>query len=383
VFDNSYFGEKVNRLLVLGTLLALALFVFVPIYWLGETGRRTASAQELDLDSLRSGRELYVENCASCHGTRGEGIVGPALNNKVLLEKASDAVLFANIRAGRPNTVMTAWGQEYGGQLTDEDLWHIVSFIRAWEPNAPQVVADEFVPSAARGAAIFAGACFTCHGEDGQGDSAPAINDAAQLSAHDDDWYRQAIVNGRPVQGMPIWGATLSQNQVEDLIALVGAWRAGEQVSPETTVAELLESALFTLGQGDAENALFYLQRAEPIAFGPALEQLDQTVTLLKAGQADQAMTVLSDLSVQWPIGDAELGATIFTDACKGCHGSDGQGGVGQRLKPNQFVQDSSNSEVLSLLLTGRSGTAMRSFDGKLTEEQLAHVIAFLRTWQE
>ena len=383
MFDDSYFGEKVNRLLVLGVLLTLAVLVFVPIYWLGETGRQTASAEELDLVGLRRGRELYVENCASCHGTRGEGIAAPALNSKGLLENASDAVLFANIRVGRPNTTMTAWGQEYGGQLTDEDIWQVVSFIRAWEPNAPEVVEDEFTPSAARGAAIFAGACFTCHGEDGRGGSAPTLNDSARLSAHDDDWYRQTIINGRPAQGMPIWGATLSQNQVEDLIALVGAWRTGEQVSPETTVAELLESALFALGQGDAENGLFYLRRAEPIAFGPALEQLDQTVALLEGGEADQAMNVLSNLNVQWPVGDAEQGEAVYTDACKGCHGSEGQGGVGQRLKPSQFVQDSSNAEMLSLMLTGRPGTAMRSFDGQLTEEQLAHVIAFLRTWQE
>jgi mono/diheme cytochrome c family protein len=81
-------------------------------------------------------------------------------------------------------------------------------------------------------------------------------------------------------------------------------------------------------------------------------------------------------------MGDATQGQVVFKDACQGCHGSEGQGGVGRRLKPNPFIQQSTNAEVLALLFTGRNGTAMRSFAGRLTEQQLADAIAFLRTWQ-
>jgi hypothetical protein len=55
---------------------------------------------------------------------------------------------------------------------------------------------------------------------------------------------------------------------------------------------------------------------------------------------------------------------------------------VGRKLKPNQFVQDSTNADLFQFLLIGRTGTAMRGWDGRLTESQLADVIAFLRTWQ-
>jgi len=93
-------------------------------------------------------------------------------------------------------------------------------------------------------------------------------------------------------------------------------------------------------------------------------------------------METLNELNRHWPIGDAQAGATVYADACKGCHGSEGQGGVGKRLQPNEFVQTSTNAKVLSLLFAGRPGTAMRSFTGQLTEAQLADVIAFLRGWQ-
>ena len=73
----------------------------------------------------------------------------------------------------------------------------------------------------------------------------------------------------------------------------------------------------------------------------------------------------------------------MYGDACSGCHGSDGAGGVGRKLKPNEFVQKSTNAEILALLLNGRAGTSMRSFEGKLTEAQLADAIAFIRAWQK
>lgn len=94
-------------------------------------------------------------------------------------------------------------------------------------------------------------------------------------------------------------------------------------------------------------------------------------------------MTDLGNLQRDWPLGDSQKGEKVYEDACAGCHGADGQGGVGRKLKPNEFIQKSTNAEVLHLLFTGREGTAMRSFKGQLTEAQLADVIVFLRTWQQ
>jgi mono/diheme cytochrome c family protein len=306
---------------------------------------------------------------------------GPALNNKALLKTATDEVLFDTIKAGRPNTTMPAWGQTVGGPLTDEDIRHVVSFLRAWEPNAPEIK-TEFVPSASRGATLFSSSCEICHGVDGKGGAAPAINDPARLKNLNNDWYRQTIANGRPAKGMPTWGTVLSPNQILDLVALMGAWRTGEQILPDTTVADLLESALFSLSQRDAPDALFYLKRAKPRAFGPALAKFDPLIALIEKNP-DQALKDLTALRNEWPLGDEVKGKKVYGDACSGCHGSDGAGGVGRKLKPNEFVQKSTNAEILALLLNGRAGTSMRSFEGKLTEAQLADAIAFIRTWQK
>ena len=322
------------------------------------------------------------KHCGSCHGTRGEGSVGPALNDKNLLEQADNSILLAAIDAGRPGTTMPAWNQRHGGPLTDEDTRDVVAFVRAWEDNAPVVEAEVFEASAERGARLFENACFICHGVNGEGGSAPAINDPERLAGLDDEWYRATIASGRPAMGMPTWGTVLSPNQIEDLLELVRAWRGGIEVTPEITVAELLDSALFTLSQGDVADADFYLDRARPLAFGPALERFDVISGLMSANQMNDALEAMGELYREWPIGDSEAGKTVYAKSCQGCHGSTGQGGVGRRLAPNDYIADSSNSEFLSFLQEGRPGTAMRSFSMLLSEREMADVIAFVRDWQ-
>jgi cbb3-type cytochrome c oxidase subunit III len=378
-------NEDYSRYKVIGLVLTTIMIVTMALAFALETARAENATAASEKIGLQHGRQLYVENCADCHGTRGEGDVGPALNDKVLLSKASDDILFNIVLSGRPNTVMPTWGQAYGGSFTDEDARDVVTFIRTWEPNAPVVEVNVFVPDPARGASIYEASCYVCHGEngkggdDGNGGTLAAINNISHLKKHDDAWYQQTIANGRPARGMPGWGAVLSANQAGDLMALIGAWRNGETVASKTTVAQLINSALFSLQQKDTEDALFYLERAKSIAFGPALPRFDP---ILDDIHSDAALADLTSLSQDWPVGDAVNGEGIYKQSCSSCHGSEGQGGLGLKLKPSQFVQDNTNAGLFQFILVGREGTAMRGWDGRLTESQLADVIAFLRTWQ-
>jgi cytochrome c oxidase cbb3-type subunit 3 len=81
------------------------------------------------------GRRLYVSTCAACHGERGEGKEGPALNNRVLLDLATDTYFLKTIQNGRTGTSMAAFGAGSSAQktLTDADIESIVAFIRTWE----------------------------------------------------------------------------------------------------------------------------------------------------------------------------------------------------------------------------------------------------------
>lgn len=81
------------------------------------------------------GKRLYGQVCASCHGERGEGREGPALNNRVFLDLATDTYLFKTIQNGRAGTSMAGFsvGSSTRRALTEPEMASVVAFIRTWE----------------------------------------------------------------------------------------------------------------------------------------------------------------------------------------------------------------------------------------------------------
>ncbi|MCB9419813.1 MAG: c-type cytochrome [Ardenticatenaceae bacterium] len=376
--------ENYDRYMIIGLVLTLLVLGGLIFYWLGENTRLAKASETFADERVNRGREIYMNQCVSCHGAQGEGGVGFALNDRNLLKNTLDAVFFSIIRSGVPNTQMPAWSVDYGGPLTDEDVRDVVAFIRAWEPTAPEIQPVVFEPDAGRGALLFASTCSLCHGENGMGsDKAPALNDPARLAALQDDWYRDVIKNGRPAKGMPTWGTVLSPEQIEDILALIDAWREGTVVEPEFSVTDLLTSAIFSLQNDDSASAAIQVDRALTVAQGPGAEVLRNAAVQLSNGDSTGALATLEALSAQWPIGDSAAGGEIYSTYCLPCHGAQGEGGIGKQLNPNEFVASNTTPDLVQFILDGREGTAMAGFDGRLDEAQIADVIAFLRLWQE
>lgn len=248
--------ENYNRHLIVGLMLTLFILAGFTYTIFAENNRLESAAQAFDEERIHHGREIYTEQCATCHGVQGEGGVGTALNNKPLLKNTFDEVFFSVIRSGVPSTQMPAWSVDFGGPLTDEDIRSVVAFIRAWEPTAPEIEPEVFTPSPERGALLFATTCEICHGENGLGSEAgPAVNEPDRLSSLENDWYRGVIRNGRPAKGMPTWGTVLSPNQVEDLLALVDAWREGLDIDAAFNITDLLSLGSFPPGGRPGERA--------------------------------------------------------------------------------------------------------------------------------
>lgn len=86
------------------------------------------------------GKALYERYCDFCHGKEGQGYAAdeaPALANDVFLSIATDAYIHDAILKGRPGTTMSAWGKQKGGPLDGKDADAIVSYVRAWQKQAP------------------------------------------------------------------------------------------------------------------------------------------------------------------------------------------------------------------------------------------------------
>ncbi|MBT3392262.1 MAG: c-type cytochrome [Chloroflexi bacterium] len=87
-------------------------------------------------ESLALGESLFATSCSFCHGPEGQGTQrAPSLNVKGFLEDTNDQALQQIITLGVSDTSMPAWGD----RLTEAEIQAIVGFIRAWEPNAPEV----------------------------------------------------------------------------------------------------------------------------------------------------------------------------------------------------------------------------------------------------
>lgn len=231
----------------LGTVLTLGLAVLIGAYGLREPQRLDTATVQLHRSSIARGATLYQRYCVTCHGANGKGIpqVAPALNDKNFLATASVEAITDAITDGRPNTAMPAWGQRHGGPLNAQHVQDLVAFIQNWEkaevrlPSSPLVQGDPVA-----GKRIFDQVCYLCHGENGEGGVAPALNNQEFLRRYDDAFIRETVTKGRPSKGMPTWGKVFSAEQIADVTAYIRSWQQGATLpSPSPASAPAAESS--------------------------------------------------------------------------------------------------------------------------------------------
>jgi cytochrome c oxidase cbb3-type subunit III len=115
--------------------------IILLIRWLAQ--KENISPIDLDqapiVGNASNGKNLYVKNCASCHGNEGQGITGAALADQLFLSSATDSYLKYAIVNGRGGTPM----QSFGETLKDEDINDIVAYVRSqasgWSPKTTEL----------------------------------------------------------------------------------------------------------------------------------------------------------------------------------------------------------------------------------------------------
>lgn len=111
----------------------IALFVLVialPVYGFMEQARMQQAKAALDDQYMMEGIEIYVQNCAGCHGNAGEGVgMIPGLNREALIEARSD-LLFKSIARATHGKAMASWHIDEGGILSDYQLNEVVTMIQ-------------------------------------------------------------------------------------------------------------------------------------------------------------------------------------------------------------------------------------------------------------
>jgi mono/diheme cytochrome c family protein len=120
---------QMNKYSIVTLIALLVVVATLPVYALFEAGRMDQAQTDLAGLYVAEGADMYVENCASCHGPDGLGIGAmPALNNPALA-KADRDVLYDTIAHSPHGTVMSAWHVDEGGALNSFQVEGLVTLI--------------------------------------------------------------------------------------------------------------------------------------------------------------------------------------------------------------------------------------------------------------
>jgi len=173
------------------------------------------------------------------------------------------------------------------------------------------------------GQALFKTNCTLCHGDNGEGDIGPALNDKTFLKNTADDTIFSIISSGIPGTQMPAWnqshGGPLTDQNVTQLVAFVRAW---QNTAPDRS--------------------------AQPIK------------------------------------GDASRGQQIFTNVCFVCHGDNGTGSDrAPAISDAQHVSQFDNAWYQTTIEQGRPSKGMPTWGTVLSPQQIADLLALVDTWRQ
>lgn len=335
----------------IGFAATALIVVLMLINAINEPARQsTAEVFYRDL-AVAEGTELYVQQCAVCHGTSGQGIGSvPPLASEG--QRGADyETIFRTIERGRYNTAMAAYGAAEGGIFTDAQIDSLVALIQygSWQRTAERAdalgivaveaqvltLSDELLAQVralpqgeqlASGLSLYAETCAACHGGSAEGTSiAPPLNTDELRARLSDSEIKRIIEQGVVGTLMAGWSKSLATTQIDDMAVLIRDWPAITQAGIELPVL--------------------------------ATPRIDMSPAAVAAGKQ------------------------LFTFACANCHGADANGSrMAPALNDRTFLSQTNDAAIQQIIAGGVAGTMMPAWGGRLTEADIAAITAYLRS---
>ena len=374
------------------------------------------------------GREGYDYLCSACHGKDGIGKnyadyeTGiPAIGNMDFLRIASEEFIRFTLEKGRSLRQMGSWSGDVSG-LGSMELDDISRFLKAKTERSSPDIRDIGSGNIELGKQVFSRHCVACHGPEGTGGVAVALNQLGFLGRADNDFILATLLRGRKNTAMPAW-SHLEDKELTDLMLYIRSWSGITPSSGQMNwlSVDLEEGALKyhflcsrchgEFGEGETGPAIInsdFLDVAddkflyETIARGrehtamfgwsadvyntEKLERNDigNIIGFMRKSAREPLTYVFSGSNP----GDSEAGVAIFKQRCVECHGPAGEGVKGPALNNQEFLSAASNGYILGTITLGRKGTAMPSWgygqEGypALSGAERQDLVAFIRSWQ-
>ena len=185
-------------------------------------------ADEALMQTVRStGRQLFGDNCAACHGRDGKGRANyPDLTDDDWLWGGGPELIEQTMRVGintrHPESrigQMPAFGRDE--MLDREQVMSVAAYV--YSLTHPDYSTPENVDRIEAGREVFLTTCAACHGEDAKGNrdvGAPNLTDAYWVYGGDLDTIIASVHGGR--QGhMPTWDERLTTAEIRTLALYV------------------------------------------------------------------------------------------------------------------------------------------------------------------
>ena len=175
---------------------------------------QTCSACHANPGQGRTGFQLYLADCAVCHGIFREGLSAPPLPiNNVM--KSTDEYIENIISNGSADQYMPAFSSENGGPLSNDQIKSLVNLLNEGYPEVkyPENAADDN-----RGENIYKQLCFTCHGLTKNEGIGPSIEQAGLTGKELINLLEDGKPNSVMTSILRTKGGILEIDEVESLV---------------------------------------------------------------------------------------------------------------------------------------------------------------------
>lgn len=374
------------------------------------------------------GEEGFAYFCSACHGKNGEGKgyddfkTGiPGIGNPDFLRVASPEYIRFTIEKGRSLRQMGSWSEEISG-MNSPELDGITQYLSRQRESSDHMNLYRHPGNSIAGASLYNDYCKACHGAEGRGEVAVALNQDGLLNRADNQFIMETLLKGRGNTAMPGW-SHFEDQQLADLLAYVSSWR-GSPVSAgalELPEADLEQGALQyhflcsrchgEFGEGEtgpaiinrdfleaANNRLLYetiaLGRSHTAMFGWSADVYNQEklgpqeISNIIGHLRRSAMEEMTYVYQGSNPGQHTDGALLFSKHCAECHGVSGEGLKAPALNNQEVLSAASNGYLLATITVGRSETSMPSWGygdqehSPLTGKERLDLVAHIRSFQ-
>lgn len=206
------------------------------------------SSTTVSTDDIEAGRQLFLGNCASCHGTNaeGNGEAGPSLHG------VGAAAVDFQVATGRmplPGPDVQAARNISQVHFSEEEIAQMAAYIDSLAPG-PDVPDEQWLDYSqgdiANGGAVYRTNCAMCHNSSGTGGALTRGKYAPTLMNVEPQHIYEAMLTGP--QSMPVFNdQNITPEEKRDVIAFLKAVEDGANDEGGHTLGSL----------GPAGDALF------------------------------------------------------------------------------------------------------------------------------